>query len=168
MTRPSSDRLRRLELALLATGALGASLLLAVNARADLGHLLGEPLPRLQIGIYSMKLLMMEAALLAPFVVLALLGRALRRETGRSPYRWAGLGISLGASAGVLAMLLAGLVPIDLEEALDTLVASVVPALVLLTACAGLYGGLIRLARHAKLETITPGQAKPASPPPRG
>lgn len=168
MTRPSSDRLRRLELALLATGALGASLVLAVNVRADLGHLPDDPLHRLHIGIYGMKLLMMGAALLAPFVVLALLGRALRRETGRNPYRWAGLGISLGASVGVLAMLLAGLVPIDLEEALDTLLASVVPALVLLTACACLYGGLIRLARQAKLEAVTAGETTPANPPRRG
>lgn len=155
MVRTRSDRLRRLELILLAIGAITASLLLAANARDDLGHLVDGTLPSVHSAIYGMKLLLMEAALLAPFIVLALLSRALLRETERSTYRWAGFAISLGASAGVIAMLMAGLVPVDLEEAVDTLLANVVPALVLLSACALLYGGLIWLAQHGRLESVS-------------
>jgi NhaP-type Na+/H+ or K+/H+ antiporter len=98
----------------------------------------------------------MEAALLAPFVVLALLSRSLLRETTRHRYRWAGMAISLAASIGVVAMLLSGLVPVDLEEAMDTLLGHVVPALVFLSACALLYGGLIWLAQHGRLEAFMP------------
>lgn len=167
MVRVLSDRLRRAELLLLGTGALAASVLLALNAGDDLSHLVRGDVPKVHAAIYGLKLVLMEAALLAPFIVLALLSRALLRETTRHRYRWAGLGISLAASAGVVAMLLSGLIPVDLEEAFDTLIGSVVPALMLLSGCALLYGGLIWLAQHARLETFVtssrPRTSRPTS-----
>lgn len=156
MARMSNDGLGRFEVSLLATGAVAASVLLAVSASDHLALLLGGSLPGMAATIYGLKLVLMEAALLAPFVVLALLSRALLRETTRHRYRWAGVAISLAASLGAAAMLLSGLVKVDLEEAMNSLIGSVVPALVLLTGCALLYGGLIRLARHRRLERIRP------------
>lgn len=152
MVRDRSDRLRRVEVLLLGSGALAASVLLIVNAGEDLSHFIDDQTPAVHAAIYALKLMLMEAALLAPFVVLALLGRSLLRETTRSRYRWAGMAISLAASVGVVAMLVSGLIPVDLEEAMDTLLASVVPALMLLSGCALLYGGLIWIAQHGRLE----------------
>jgi len=149
-----SDRLRRFEILLLALGAVSASLLLAASARKELGYLVDGSLSTLHAGIYAMKLLLMEAALLAPFVVLAMLGRALLRETTRSGYRFAGLGISAAALAGVLAMLLLSLMPTDYEKTVNTLAGDVVPALVLLAVCALLYGGLIGLAQRRRNQPL--------------
>lgn len=154
MVRMLSDRLSRIEATLLALGAFAASVLLVLGASDDFAGLFEGTLPAFAIFVYGLKLLLMEAALLAPFVVLALLSRALLRETTRHRYRWAGLAISLGASAGVAAMLASGLVRVELEAAMDTLIGGVVPALVLLTTCALLYGGLIWLAQHGQLERI--------------
>lgn len=158
MVRRLSDPLRRAEVLLLVAGALAASILLVLNAGDDLRQLVESDVPTVHAAIYGLKLLLMEAALLAPFLVLALLSRALLRETTRHRYRWAGMAISLAASGGVVAMLVMGLIPVDLEEAMDTLLSNVVPALMLLSACALLYGGLIWLAQHARLETfVSPG-----------
>lgn len=165
MVRLLSDRLRRAELLLLASGAVAASVLLALNAGDDLRQAVEGELGGAHTAIYGLKLLLMEAALLVPFVVLALMSRALLRETNRHRYRWAGVGISLAASLGVVGMLLAGLIPVDLTEAVDTLIGSVVPALVLLAGCALLYGGLIWLAQHGRLERFTGSSSEPASPP---
>ncbi len=156
MVRMLSDRLRRAEILLLGCGALAASVLLVANAGDDLRHFIDGHTPGPHAAIYGLKLLLMEAALLAPFVVLALLSRSLLRETTRNLYRWAGMAISLAASVGVVAMLVAGLIPVDLEEAMDTLLGNVVPALVFLSACALLYGGLIWLAQHGRLEAFMP------------
>lgn len=163
MVRVLSDRLRRLEVALLGLGALSASVLLVINAGDDLRHFVDGQTPAVHAAIYALKLLLMEAALLAPFVVLALLGRSLLRETTRHRYRWAGMGISLVASVGVVAMLVLGLIPVDLEEAVDTLISSVVPALVLLAVCALLYGGLIWIAQHGRLEAFMGASPPPSS-----
>lgn len=167
MARLLSDRLSRAEVLLLIAGALAASVLLALNAGDDLRRLVQPDVPTVHAAIYGLKLLLIEAALLAPFLVLALLSRALLRETTRHRYRWAGMAISLAASVGVVAMLVSGLIPVDLEEAMDTLISSVVPALVLLSSCALLYGGLIWLAQHARLEAFV-SPAAPSSRPPRG
>lgn len=167
MVRMLSDRLRRAEVLLLGCGALAASVLLIVNAGDDLRHFIGGGTPGSHAAIYGLKLLLMEAALLAPFVVLALLSRSLLRETNRQRYRWAGMAISLAASVGVVAMLVAGLIPVDLEEAVDTLIGNVVPALLFLSGCALLYGGLIWLAQHGRLEAFMPSSDGSASPPPR-
>jgi len=154
--RMPSDCLSRFEVALLALGALAASVLLALGASDAFAALGAGSATAFALFVYGFKLLLMEAALLAPFVVLALLSRALLRETTRLPYRWAGVAISLGASLGVAAMLLSGLVRVDLEAAMDTLIGSVVPALMLLTACAMLYGGLIWRAQNVRLERGIP------------
>lgn len=167
MVRMLSDPLRRAEVLLLLAGAIAASVLLALNAGEDLHRLLEDDVPTVHAAIYGLKLLLMEAALLAPFLVLALLSRALLRETTRHRYRWAGLAISLSACVGVIGMLASGLIPVDLEDAVDTLIGSVVPALVLLSGCALLYGGLIWLAQHARLETLIPPD-EPSNPRPRG
>lgn len=167
MARPSSDRLRRLEVLLLTAGAVTASVLLALQAGDDLGHATLAARSGALAAVYAFKLLLMEAALLAPFTVLALLGRALFRETGQSPYRWVGLGISLAASLGVVVALWAGHAPLDLGRAVDTLVAHVVPPMLLLSACALLYGGLIWLAQHRRLTPFSPDEAPPTSPRPR-
>lgn len=156
MVRLLVDRFRRIEVLLLAAGALVASLLMALNAGKNVSALLEGDVPPMQAAIYALKLMMMEAALLAPFFVLVLLSRALLRETSRHRYRWAGMAISLLASAGVVAMLVTGLIPVDLEEAMDTLIGSVVPALVLLSTCALLYGGLIWMAQHGQLDRVIP------------
>jgi putative copper export protein len=162
MARVLSDRLRRIEVGLLGLGALSASLLLVANAGEDLRHFIDGQTPAVHAAIYGLKLLLMEAALLAPFLVLALLGRSLLRETTRHRYRWAGMGISLAASVGVVVMLVSGLIPVDLEEAIDTLIGSVVPALMLLSVCALLYGGLIWMAQHGRLEAFM-GSSEPPS-----
>lgn len=154
MVRSLSDRLRRAEVLLLGTGAIATSVLLLANAGEDLRHFIDGRTSGGHVAIYGLKLLLMEAALLAPFLVLALLSRSLLRETTRHRYRWAGVGISLAASVGVVAMLVSGLIPVDLEEAMDTLLGHVVPALVFLSACALLYGGLIWLAQHGRLEAF--------------
>lgn len=167
MVRMLSDRLRRAEVLLLWAGALAASVLLALNAGEDLRALVEGEVPTVRAALYALKLLLVEAALLAPFVVLTLMSRALLRETTRHRFRWAGMAISLAASVGVVAMLVAGLIPVDLEEAMDTLIASVVPALVLLSSCALLYGGLIWLAQHARLEAFVSPPERPASRRPR-
>lgn len=164
MAPRASDRLHRVELAVLGLGATAASVLLALNARDELHRLLEGELSALVLGIYTFKLLLIEAALLAPFLVLVLLGRSLLRETGRCRYRCGGLAISLSATLGVLAMLVSGLIPVDLEQAMDTLIGNVVPALLLLTVCAGFYVGLIRIAQRGRLEAFTPTPATPASP----
>ena len=156
MVRLLVDRFRRIEVLLLAAGALVASVLMALNAGKNVAALLEGDVPPVQAAVYALKLMMMEAALLAPFFVLVLLSRALLRETSRHRYRWAGMAISLLASAGVVSMLVTGLIPVDLEEAMDTLIGSVVPALVLLSTCALLYGGLIWVAQHGRLEKIMP------------
>lgn len=161
MVRLLSDRLRRAEVLLLGSGAVAASVLLIINAGKDLRHFIDGHTPGTHAVIYGLKLMLMEAALLAPFVVLALLSRSLLRETTRHRYRWAGMGISLAASVGVVAMLVSGLIPVDLEEAIDTLLGNVVPALVFLSACALLYGGLIWLAQHGRLESF---MAPPGGP----
>ena len=165
MARRASDHLHRVELAVLCAGAVAASALLSMNASDELDRLRGGELSALLVGIYGLKLLLLEAALLAPFLVLALLGRSLLRETGRCRYRCAGLAISVSATLGVVGMLVSGLIAVDLEQAMDTLIGNVVPALVLLTVCAALYGGLIRLAQQGRLEAFTPGPAAPASRP---
>ncbi|GAB3729039.1 hypothetical protein GCM10028794_03110 [Silanimonas algicola] len=167
MVRMLSDRLRRAEVLLLGCGAMAASVLLVINAGDDLRHFIGGETPGSHAAIYGLKLLLMEAALLAPFVVLALLSRSLLRETTRNVYRWTGMAISMAASIGVVAMLLAGLIPVDLEEAMDTLLGNVVPALVFLSVCALLYGGLIWLAQHGRLEAFMPPTDGPANPPRR-
>lgn len=165
MARMLSDRLRRAEVTLLGCGALAASALLVINAGDDLRHFIDGHTPGPHAAIYGLKLILMEAALLAPFVVLALLSRSLLRETNRHGYRWAGMAISLAASVGVVGMLMAGLIPVDLEEAMDTLLGNVVPALLFLSACALLYGGLIWLAQHGRLEAfIPPKGARPSRP----
>ena len=156
MVRLLVDRFRRIEVLLLAAGALVASLLMALNAGKNVSALLDGQVPPLQAMIYALKLMLMEAALLAPFLVLVLLSRALLRETSRHRYRWAGMAISLLASAGVIVMLTTGLVRVDLAEAMDALIGNVVPALVLLSTCALLYGGLIWMAQHGRLERIMP------------
>lgn len=163
MVRRLSDRLRRAEVLLLGTGAIAASLLLLANAGDDLRHFIDGRTPGAHAAIYGLKLMLMEAALLAPFLVLALLSRSLLRETTRHRYRWAGVGISLAASVGVVAMLVAGLIPVDLEEAIDTLLGNVVPALVFLSACALLYGGLIWLAQHGRLEAFMASPDEPSN-----
>jgi NhaP-type Na+/H+ or K+/H+ antiporter len=164
MVRMLSDRLRRAEVLLLGCGAFAASVLLIVNAGDDLRHFIDGRTPGPHAAIYGLKLMLMEAALLAPFLVLALLSRSLLRETTRHRYRWAGMAISLAASVGVVAMLMAGLIPVELEEAMDTLLVNVVPALVFLSACALLYGGLIWLAQHARLEVFIPSKDGRSSP----
>jgi len=162
-----SDRLRRAEVVLLACGAFAASVLLVANAGDDLRHFIDGETPGPHAAIYGLKLVLMESALLAPFVVLALLSRSLLRETTRHAYRWAGMAISLAASVGVVAMLVAGLIPVDLEEAMDTLLGNVVPALLFLSACALLYGGLIWRAQHGRLEAFMPSADARTSPPSR-
>lgn len=162
MARAPSDRLRRFELLLLGSGAVAASVLLALDAGDQVRLIVESGVSLGHMAIYGLKLLMMEAAILAPFVMLTLLSGALLRETARGRYRWAGLGISMTASAGVVLMLIAGLVAVQLEGTVTTIVANVVPALVLLSACGLLYGGLIRLARHGRLERVSPSSA-PAS-----
>lgn len=154
MVRLLIDPFRRVEVVLLYTGALIASLLLAVNAGRNVSSLLEGEVAPLQAAVYGLKLMLIEASLLAPFLVLVLLSRALLRETSRHRYRWAGMVISLLASAGVVAMLATGLIRVDLEEAVDALIGSVVPALVLLSSCALLYGGLIWMAQHGSLEIM--------------
>ncbi|GIX37054.1 MAG: hypothetical protein KatS3mg127_0293 [Silanimonas sp.] len=156
MARSGPDRLRRLELALLGLGALASAALLLVKACGGLAPLAGRmELPGVQLTLYVAKLALTETALLAPHLVLGLLGRALLRETRQRRYRWAGLLLSAVASLGVVAMLAAGLVAIDLEDALDRLVAGVVPALILLAGCALAYGALIWRAQHARLEPFS-------------
>ena len=167
MVRMLSDRLRRAEVLLLACGALAASVLLVANAGDDLRHFIDSGTPGPHAAIYGLKLMLMESALLAPFVVLALLSRSLLRETTRHAYRWAGMAISLAASVGVVAMLMAGLIPVDLEEAVDTLIGNVVPALLFLSGCALLYGALIWRAQHGRLEAFIPPQDGPANRSPR-
>jgi hypothetical protein len=160
VVRKLSDRLRRAEVLLLGGGAAAASVLLLANAGDDLRHLIAGPTLGTHAAIYGLKLMLIQAALLAPFIVLALLSRSLLRETTRHRYRWAGMGISLAASVGVVAMLVSGLIPVELEEAMDTLLGNVVPALVFLSGCALLYGGLIWLAQHSQLESfMTPPDA---------
>jgi len=161
MVRLLVDRFRRIELVLLSAGAVAASLLMVMVAGGKITALLDGDVPPLRAAMYGLKLLLMEAALLAPFLVLALLGRALQREAPKRHFRWAGVAISLLASAGVAVILLGGFLPANLEAAKYTLVAGVVPALVLLSACALLYGGLIRLAQHAKAEPIRPSIGPP-------
>jgi len=163
MVRMLSDRLRRAELLLLVSGAVATSVLLLMNAGDDLRHFIDGQTAATHVAIYGLKLMLMEAALLAPFLVLALLSRSLLRETTRQRYRWAGVAISLAASVGVVAMLLAGLIPVDLEEAMDTLLGHVVPALVFLSACALLYGGLIWLAQHGRLEAFMAPRDAPSN-----
>lgn len=114
MVRSLSDRLRRAEVLLLGSGAIATSVLLLANAGEDLRHFIDGRTSGGHVAIYGLKLLLMEAALLAPFLVLALLSRSLLRETTRHRYRWAGVGISLAASVGVVAMLVSGLIPVDL------------------------------------------------------
>lgn len=160
-----SDRLRRAEVFLLGGGAIAASLLLLANAGDDLRHFVDGRTPGTDAAIYGLKLMLMEAALLAPFLVLALLSRSLLRETTRNRYRWAGMGISLAASLGVVAMLVSGLIPVDLEQAIDTLLGNVVPALLFLSGCALLYGGLIWLAQHGRLEAFMPSPDGPSNRP---
>lgn len=167
MARELSDRLRRAEVLLLGSGAFAASALLVLNAGDELRHFIDGQTPAVHAAIYGLKLMLMEAALLAPFIVLALLGRSLLRETTRRGYRWAGMAISLAASVGVVAMLMSGLIPVDLEEAMDALLGSVVPALMLLSACALLYGGLIWVAQHGRLEGFMGSTQSPTSPPRR-
>lgn len=167
MSRPSNDRLRRFELLLLTLGAVTTGVLLGMEAKNELVHLGAAQTRGIFLVMYGLKLLMMELALLAPYLVLAMLGRALIRETTRWYYRAMGLAISLAASAGVVAMLLAGMVPVTLEEAIDAVIGDVVPALLLLSACALLYGGLVWLAQHGRLESFMPGAGEPASPSPR-
>lgn len=150
-----SDRLRQFELLLLALGAVSVTLLLASNAREGLGLPVGGSLPALPVVMYVLKLLLMKAALLTPFVVLVLLGRVLLREAPRTGFRWLGLGVSATASAGVLVMLLASLISMDLAIAFDTPVGEVVPAIVLLSVCVLLYGGLIRLAQKRRIKPIS-------------
>lgn len=167
MVRMLSDRLRRAEVLLLGCGAFAASVLLIANAGEDLRHFIDGRTPGPHAAIYGLKLMLMEAALLAPFVVLALLSRSLLRETTRNLYRWAGMAISLAASVGVVGMLVAGLIPVDLEEAMDTLLGNVVPALVFLSGCALLYGGLIWLAQHGRLEAFSAPEGGRSSRPGR-
>ena len=45
-------------------------------------------LPGVQLTLYAAKLALTETALLAPYLVLGLLGRALLRETRQRRYRW--------------------------------------------------------------------------------
>lgn len=155
MARLTSDRLHRLELLLLGLGALSTSLLIAFGA----GQVFSpdaSPTPAAATAfVYAAKLLLMESALLAPFVVLALMSKALLRETQRFRYRLPGLGLSASAISGVILLLVSGMMPLDLREALDTLLARVVPALLMLSACAILYGALIWLAQHGRLERFS-------------
>lgn len=164
MVRILSDRLRRAEILLLGCGAFAASVLLIANAGDDLRHFIDGRTAGPHAAIYGLKLMLMEAALLAPFIVLALLSRSLLRETTSHRYRWAGMAISLAASVGVVAMLMSGLIPVDLEEAMDTVLGNVVPALVFLSGCALLYGGLIWLAQHDRLEAFSAPEVARSSP----
>jgi len=158
MSRPSSDRLRRAELALLGFGALASALLLAWNAGAPLVEAASRAQSAVSTVMYGLKLIMLEAALLAPYVVMTLLSHSLLRETQRSGFRIAGFAISLLAAAGGVAMLATGMVDVHLDAGMHTLMSEAVPALVLLTVCAGLYGGLVWLARHAELEDFSRSQ----------
>ena len=79
MVRKLSDRLRRAEVLLLGSGAAAASVLLLANAGDDLRHFIAAPTSGTHAAIYGLKLMLMEAALLAPFIVLALLSRSLLR-----------------------------------------------------------------------------------------
>lgn len=166
MARAPCDRLRRFELLLLGSGAVAASVLLAIDAGGQMRLIVEGGASLGHMAIYGLKLLLMEAAILAPFILLTLLSGALLRETAHGRYRWAGLGISVAASAGVVIMLIAGLVAVHLQDTVTTLVANAVPALVLLSACGLLYGGLIQLARHGRLEGVSRSSV-PASHRPR-
>jgi hypothetical protein len=147
-------------------GAVTTGVLLAMEAKNELAQLAAAQTRGAILVMYGLKLLIMELALLAPYLVLALLGGALMRETTRWSYRAVGLVISVTASAGVVGMLLAGMVPVALEEAMDAVIGDVVPALLLLSVCALLYGGLVWLAQHGRLESFMPGAGEPASPSP--
>lgn len=155
MSRPSSDRLRNAELAVLGVGAFAAALLLAWNAGAPLFDAGSRAQSSLATGMYALKLVMLEAALLAPYVVIALLSRSLLRETNRRAFRIAGLAISLLAAAGGSAMLASSMVDVHLDAGMHNLMSEAVPALVLLTVCAVFYAGLVWLARHAELEDFS-------------
>lgn len=163
MARASNDALRRWETSLLWIGAIASASLLAWNARDAWVHLQGTQFQAMSLGFYGAKLLMLESALIAPFIVLSLLGNALLRETQRATYRIAGLTISFAASAGVFAMLLLGLIPVHLTDAIDRLMAAVVPALLFLAVCAGLYGALVWLAQHGRLDSVMDGRAPSAT-----
>ena len=166
MSRPSNDRLRRFELLLLTLGAVSTGVLLALEAKNELAQLAAAETRGVILVMYGLKLLMMELALLAPYLVLGLLGGALMRETGRWSYRAMGLVISIAASGGVIGMLLAGMVPVALGDAMDVVIGDVVPALLFLSGCALLYGGLVWLAQHGRLDAFMPGAGKHASPSP--
>lgn len=163
MARANNDPLRRWETAFLFLGAAASASLLAWNAREAWLAVQDTPFQAIGHGIYGAKLLLLEAALVAPFIVLSLLSDALVRETHRARYRVAGLTISVAAGVGVFAMLLRSM-PEHRAGAIDHLMASVVPALLFLSVCAGLYGALVWLAQHGRLDHFMDGGASGSSP----
>lgn len=163
MARVNNDALHRWEIALLFLGAAASAILLAWNARDAWLQFEGTELQAMSLGLYGAKLVLLESALVAPFIVLSLLASALLRETQRASYRIAGLTISFAASAGVFAMLLLGLIPVHLADEIDRLTAAVVPALLFLAVCAGLYGALVWLAQHRRQDGFMDGEAPRSS-----
>lgn len=160
------DRLRRIELGLLGLGALACLLLLGLQAHEDLHALTAAAAGLLPTLLLAGRLLLVAAALLAPWLILALLGAALRREPIRPFYRWAGMALSGIALLGAIGLLTAGRRASHWRVPLDAVISEALPALLLLTACALLYGGLVFLARRVPAG-LRPASSRPASPRPR-
>ena len=140
-------------------------MLLVWRVRDDLAWLVADASGASAWIMFGAKLSLLEAALMAPWVILSLLSRALLRETERARYRLAGLAITVGACLGVVALLTVGRMSVHLDAPIDSLLGEAVPALLLLTGCAVLYGGLVFLAQHGALERFNPRPSSPASRP---
>jgi hypothetical protein len=167
MVRSLSDRLRRSEVRLLTLGALACAALLVWHVRDDLASLVADGAGIGAWVMFGAKLSLLEAAMMTPWVILSMLSRALLRETERARYRFAGLAITVSACLGVAALLTVGRMNVHLDAPVDSLLGEAVPALLLLTGCAVLYGGLVFLAQHGALERFSPRPSSPASPPAR-
>ncbi len=163
MVRSLSDRLRRIEIRLLTLGALACAALLVWHVRDDLAWLVAEAAGISAWVMFGAKLSLLEAALMTPWFILSLLSRALLRETQRARYRLAGLAITVAACLGVVVLLTVGRMTVHLDAPVDSLLGEAVPALLLLTGCAVLYGGLVFLAQHGALERFSPSPSPPAS-----
>jgi hypothetical protein len=140
---------RRAELAVLAiSGLITAGLVLAA-ARRVWPDGLDFDLPWLaNAALTTLKLLLLEAALLAPLLALGLLGQSLYRETQRLRDVSLGFGISAATSLLVIGLLLNGAVRLSVDAALGDLIESAVLPLGVLMVSGSLYGALIWRARR--------------------
>ncbi len=152
MSLPTTDTIRRIELTLLVIGAVIAAAGVVVGSMDFFARVQALSMSDLTtLLIAGLKLLLVEAAVLAPFVVLAMLSHALMRESPRRRYRIAGLSVSLITSLAVCAWLLTNSLS-GIDSTLMALTGLAAPALLILAMSAAIYGILIWSARHAVLE----------------